>query len=50
MKVINIKNIHLNESYFPFTDKENLVYIEKDGLKAKCGDASKWLGIRPIQK
>lgn len=41
MKSINIKDIDLNNSFFHFTPKRNLESIEKEGLKAKIGDASK---------
>lgn len=44
MRVINIKDIDLNESFFHFTNKENLANIEKKGLKAKRGDASEMVG------
>ena len=41
MNVINIKDIDLNNSFFHFTCKDNFANIEKEGLKAKIGDASK---------
>lgn len=41
MKTINIKDVDLNNAYFHFTLFENLPSIEKNGLKALCGDASK---------
>lgn len=44
MQFIHIKDVDLNEAFFHFTDKENLQFIKKEGLKAKCGDASKMVG------
>lgn len=41
IKDININDIDLNNSYFHFTAKDNLEKINKEGLKAKIGDASK---------
>lgn len=40
MKVINIEDIDLNNSYFHFTERINLPSIESEGLKAQVGDAS----------
>lgn len=47
MKQINIEDIDLNNSYFHFTEKCNLESIEKQGLKAQVGDASKMVQDKP---
>ena len=41
IKIINIDDIDLNNSYFHFTLRNNLKNIDKEGLKARIGDASK---------
>ena len=40
MKTIYIENIDLNNTFFHFTDRENLEKINSFGLLASCGDAS----------
>lgn len=41
MRTVSIEEIDLNNSYFHLTLRENLPNIEKNGLIATCGDASK---------
>ena len=41
MKSINIEEADLNNGYFHFTERDRLSSIEKQGLKAQIGDASK---------
>lgn len=41
IKTIDINNIDLNQSFFHFTTKDNLQKVEKKGLKAQIGGASR---------
>lgn len=41
IKIININEIDLNNSFFHFTCRENLENITREGLKSDIGDASK---------
>ena len=41
MNIVNIKDIDLNNSFFHFTTRDSLEQINKEGLKAQIGDASK---------
>ena len=41
INVVDINDIDLNNSYFHFTNKDNLEQIISEGLKPKIGDASK---------
>lgn len=47
MKKTCIKDIDKSNAYFHFTDKENLKGIEREGLIAKIGDASKIVKDKP---
>lgn len=47
MKKINIRDLDINNAYFHFTARENLLSIEREGLKAKVGDASKMVNDKP---
>lgn len=41
MNTVNIKDVDLNNSFFHFSKKDNLESIEREGLKAAIGGASK---------
>lgn len=47
MNTIDIKDLDLNNAYFHFTARENLPSIEREGLKAQVGDASKMVQDKP---
>ena len=47
MDKIDIENIDLNNSYFHFTEKENLTSIQEKGLIAQIGDASELVEDKP---
>ena len=44
IKNVDIRDIDLDEAYFHFTPRKNLEGIDREGLKAKSGDASKMIG------
>ena len=47
MNKIDIEDLDLNNAYFHFTARENLPSIEREGLKAQVGDASKMVQDKP---
>lgn len=47
MNSVNIEDLDLNNEYFHFTARKNLPSIEKQGLIAMIGDASKMVQDKP---